>query len=109
MVCAELVNEINALQRKTKDRDLLLALGKLEARYRGYGGCPEVNPEKFNDFLYSIFDKKENELMALKGLINENKSMAPTMYGYITTPQEEDQDGGKSRRKSRRNRRKSRR
>ena len=112
MGCDTLVKEIDALQVAAgSDSDLLNALNTLRRRYNSKNyGCTAVTQQSFKDTLYDIFPNEddENKLMALFQFINDNQKIAHTMYDFINTPQE-DQDGGKSRRKSRRHRRKSRR
>jgi hypothetical protein len=109
MVCPILVKEIDALQNQTTDSDLLNALNKLQTRYRGIGGCTAVTQESFTEFLSSMFSQRTDlqKFLKLLNFINTNKNIAPEMFKYFNPP--EDQDGGKSRSKSRRHRRKSRR
>ena len=120
MSCQVYVNEIQALQKKTGDSDILGILQKLETKYNNPNkSCKiELTPTALSDTLNDFVNNDVDKLDKLMLFIDENKNVSPELNKLLNTPLE----GGKTRRrrrhgrksrkhgrKSRRHRRKSRR
>jgi hypothetical protein len=104
MPCHKLVNEIDKLQRKTNDSDLLGPLGKLRAKFaHDYMKCDNINEQTLSDTLYDVCDDNVDKLDELLSFIDKNKSDSPEINKLLNTPVE----GGKSRRHRRRHSRRS--